>query len=163
MNMRSSLLSGNVCYLRRRFGVARLVCALAILMALLPAAPADAGLDQWTTNGPARTPALSYLSPSTRARPRPSTRAPVMPGCWLAPCSRAPTGWNLGAREYRSPGRLCPRSGHRSPDDIHDLRRDQWRLYRSGLFGDVQEHRRRHELDTPGYHTCARFRYFGGS
>ena len=52
MNMRSSLLSGNVCYLRRRFGMARLVCALAILMGLLPVASAEAGLDQWTSNGP---------------------------------------------------------------------------------------------------------------
>jgi hypothetical protein len=52
MNMRSSLLSGNVCYLRRRFGMARLVCALAILMALFPMAQSNAGLDQWTTNGP---------------------------------------------------------------------------------------------------------------
>lgn len=52
MNMRSSLLSGNVCYLRRRFGMAPLVCALAILMALFPVAQSNAGLDQWTTNGP---------------------------------------------------------------------------------------------------------------
>jgi hypothetical protein len=52
MNMRSSFLSRNVCYRRRRFGLARLVCALTILVALFPAAPADAGLDQWTTNGP---------------------------------------------------------------------------------------------------------------
>jgi len=52
MNLCSSLLSGNVCGLRRRFGITRLVCALTILMTLLPATPADAGLDQWTTNGP---------------------------------------------------------------------------------------------------------------
>ena len=53
MNMHSVLLSGNVHHLQRRSGVARLICALAILMALLPAALTEAGLNQWTSNGPA--------------------------------------------------------------------------------------------------------------
>ena len=50
MNKRSKFLSGDTRYFRRKF--ARLVCAFSLLTALLPAASSDAGLDQWTTNGP---------------------------------------------------------------------------------------------------------------
>ena len=50
MNKRSKFLSGDARYFRRKF--ARLVCAFSLLTALLPAASSDAGLDQWTTNGP---------------------------------------------------------------------------------------------------------------
>jgi hypothetical protein len=53
MNMHLMLLATNLVYLRRSLGVPALVCALAILLAFLPAAPADAGLNEWTTNGPA--------------------------------------------------------------------------------------------------------------
>jgi photosystem II stability/assembly factor-like uncharacterized protein len=62
MNLCSSLLSGNVCGLRRRFGVTRLVCALAILMALFPVAQSNAGLDQWTSNGPANSGPINSLA-----------------------------------------------------------------------------------------------------
>lgn len=53
MNIRSSVLSGNWCYLRRSFRVERLVCELAVLMALLTVAPVEAGQNQWTSTGPA--------------------------------------------------------------------------------------------------------------
>jgi photosystem II stability/assembly factor-like uncharacterized protein len=53
MNKRSMLLSGDVYYHpRRKFGVARLVCVFSILMTLLPTGSSNAGLDQWSTNGP---------------------------------------------------------------------------------------------------------------
>ena len=53
MNTRSMLFPGDFYYyLRRKFGIARLVCAFSILMPLVPTGSSDAGLGQWTTNGP---------------------------------------------------------------------------------------------------------------
>jgi hypothetical protein len=53
MNMQLKILATNIVHRRRRFGVARLVCALAILAAYFTAAPVAAGVNQWTTSGPA--------------------------------------------------------------------------------------------------------------
>jgi hypothetical protein len=53
MNMHPMIVSTNFVHRRRRFGGTRLVCALAILMAYFNTAPVDAGLNQWTSNGPA--------------------------------------------------------------------------------------------------------------
>jgi hypothetical protein len=47
------LLATNLGYLRCSFGVARLVCAITVLMALVLAASAEAGQNQWTSTGPA--------------------------------------------------------------------------------------------------------------
>ena len=62
MNMHLKILSTNFVHRRRRFGVARLVCALAILMAYFTAAPVDAGVNQWTTSGPATSGPINSLA-----------------------------------------------------------------------------------------------------
>jgi hypothetical protein len=62
MNMHLRILSTNFFHLRRRLGVARLVCGIALLMAMLLAVPVDAGQNQWTSNGPASSGPINSLA-----------------------------------------------------------------------------------------------------
>ena len=96
MNTRSMFFSEDDDYnLRRNLGVARLVCAFAILMVLLPTDSSNAGLNQWTTNGPDDAgPILSLaVDPNIPAIVYAGTGHA---GTLSAPCSKAPTGVATG-------------------------------------------------------------------
>src|SRR5262245_51152507 len=88
MRTRTMLLATNLRYLCRRFGLARLVCVIMVLMAVVPATLAEAGQNQWTSTGPASSgPIISFaVDPSA---PETVYNGSGISGMLLGLCSRA--------------------------------------------------------------------------
>src|SRR5262245_57764725 len=88
MTTRTMLLATNLGYLRRRFGVARLVCVIIVLMAMVLAALAEAGQNQWTSTGPASSGPVISLAVD-RSAPETVYAGSGISACCPALCSRA--------------------------------------------------------------------------